>query len=292
VRPTLFAAAIGLAAGCSLFVDAGGLSTASESGPNDGSTDSSGPPVDAISSSDGDAFADGGAGDAADSGCPSAVAPVMVRVTDANGTFCIDATEVTNRQLTAFINSTVRPTPPAKCAFKTSYGGAIRPDDDLPATDVDWCDAWMYCAWAGKRLCGSRNGTVIDEEIKANNAQISEWFAACSLQGTRDYPYPGDFSPSACNTCQNIAACSDGGSPLVPVGSRATCEGGYPGLFDMSGNVNEWEDNCNSSDTCPPRGGNATTGAADSTCAMGTSAPLVNKRNQKGPRTGIRCCAN
>jgi formylglycine-generating enzyme required for sulfatase activity len=215
----------------------------------------------------------------------------MVRITDTNGTFCIDKTEVTNRHLNAFIASSSRPTPPSTCSFKTTYGGTARSDDDMPATLVDWCDAWMYCKWAGKRLCGSRNGTAIIDETKANDAKISEWFAACSHSGAQQYPYSGSFATTACNGCQRTSSCNDGGSPLLPVGTLATCEGGYAGIFDMSGNVAEWEDNCDTSDTCPPRGGTAAVGGADLTCAIG-NLPNIDKRNQKADRVGIRCCAD
>lgn len=288
------AVALAFAAGCSLLVDAGGLSTASESsGAPDGSLAfDAGSGEDDGASSSSDASTDGGpTTDAADGGCPDASGPKMVRVTDSFGTFCIDGTEVTNRQMNAFINSTLRPVAPAECSFKTSYGGAIRPDDDLPVTQVDWCDAWMYCAWAGKRLCGSRNGTKIDDFPPANDPKVSEWFAACSLSGTRDFPYPGPSDPNACNGCQRTSSCGDGGgSPMLPVASLATCEGGYPGLFDMLGNVNEWEDNCNGNQ-CPPRGGANNNGGADLACAI-TQLLNIDQRDEKGARTGIRCCAN
>ena len=296
MRVAYAAVVIGLAfaAGCSLLVDAGGLSTASESsGTPDGSSAFEGGGGDDGASSLSDANAEGGPTvDAADGGCPGSAGPKMVRVTDSFGTFCIDATEVTNRHMNAFINSTVRPAAPAECSFKTSYGGALRPDDDLPVVQVDWCDAWMYCAWAGKRLCGSRNGTKIDDYPPANNPKVSEWFAACSLSGTRELPYPGDFNPTACNGCQRTSSCGDGGgSPLLPVGSLATCQGGYDGIFDMNGNVNEWEDNCGDNDQCPPRGGASNNGGVDLACAI-TQVLAVDQRDEKGPRTGIRCCAN
>ena len=49
----------------------------------------------------------------------------------------------------------------------------------------------------------------------------------------------------------------------VPVGSLAGCQGGFPGVFDMSGNAAEWEDSCGraaadastAKDPCILRGG-------------------------------------
>lgn len=288
---------VAFVAGCSLLVDAGGLSTASESPSPDGSSNvvDDAAAADAPSTHDATTFVPEDAGSdtgSSEPSCPSTAGPAMTRITDSAGTFCVDKTEVTNRHLNAFIASSARPTPPSACSFKTTYGGAVRPDDDLPAANVDWCDAWMYCKWAGKRLCGSRDGTPINDTPPANNATVSEWFAACSHSGLKQYPYGGSFVGTACNGCQRTGACGDaGGSPLVAVGSLATCEGGYSGIFDMSGNVSEWEDNCDSSDTCPPRGGTAAVGGADLTCAMGT-LPNISKRNQKGDRVGIRCCAD
>jgi len=284
-------ATLAATAGCSLLVDSNGLSTASESVPPDGSS-SDAPAVDGAS---GDAATDANAlGDAkTDAGaCPAARGPKMVRVTDVHGTFCIDATEVTNKHMNEFLASSARPTAPTACSFKTTYGGAARPNDDKPVALVDWCDAWMYGAWAGKRLCGSRNGTPIDDQAPANDPQVSEWFAACTRDGTRTYPYGSTFDKNACNGCQRTDSCDAGGSPLVDVGSLATCTGGYDAIFDMSGNVNEWEDNCNSGEQCPPRGGNATMGAATLGCAIANTNPIIAQRNEKGDKVGIRCCAN
>ena len=49
-------------------------------------------------------------------------------------------------------------------------------------------------------------------------------------------------------------AAIDGGT-LVPVASLPGCQGGYPGVFDMSGNVEEVEDSCDDAGTCYSRGG-------------------------------------
>jgi len=291
-------AATALVGGCSLFVDAGGLSTASESIPPDGDAidRDSGSPSPSPNDDGGSSIDSGGDAssnpDAADGGCPGTAGPTMVRVTDSHGTFCIDSTEVTNKQLNAFILSLTRPTPPAVCSFKATYGGAMRADNNLPAVQVDWCDAWMYCAWAGKRLCGSRNGTVIDDLGPANDPKVSEWFAACSRSGTRQYPYAGALDPDRCNGCQRTSSCSDGGSPVLAVGVLTTCVGGFDGIFDMSGNVAEWEDNCDANNTCPPRGGTANSGGADLACAASGTLPGISKRDEKGTRFGMRCCAD
>jgi formylglycine-generating enzyme required for sulfatase activity len=282
---------LAFAAGCSLLVDAGGLSTASEVPDGGGSTDGNGGGPN-----------EGGGGDAgenldAEAGgppgpCPAMAGPTMLRVTDGYGTFCIDTTVVTNKQMNVFLASSARPTAPSACSFKTGYGGNARPDDDKPVALVDWCDAWMYCAWAGKRLCGPRDKTKSITALSAqNDPALDEWYAACSRTGSRAYPYGSAFDQNACNGCQRTSQCSDGGAPLLPVGSLTTCNGGYDGIFDISGNASEWEDNCDPSDVCPPRGGNAAMGGASITCAI-NAVPSISARNAKGDRYGIRCCAD
>lgn len=47
------------------------------------------------------------------------------------------------------------------------------------------------------------------------------------------------FTKCGAKTGPNAGLCrtSESGASVVPVGSMTKCEGGYPGLFDMSGNV-------------------------------------------------------
>jgi formylglycine-generating enzyme required for sulfatase activity len=168
----------------------------------------------------------------------------------------MDATEVTNAEYATFL-AVAYPTSTQDtwCKFNTTYapssGWPTTGRDTYPVVYVNWCDAYAYCKWAGKRLCGKIGGGT---NLYADYADPtkSEWFNACSKGGTRTYPYGSVFSASACN------GYTGGGVPL-PVGSTLTCEGGYPGLFDLSGNVDEWEDSCNGaageSDPCHLRGG-------------------------------------
>jgi formylglycine-generating enzyme required for sulfatase activity len=246
-------------------------------------------PDGAASASDSTASVDDAAADAPARPCPSERGPGMVRIVDRHGTFCIDATETTNRQLNAFLGSAERFDAGAECAFKTTYGGALRADDDLPAVNVDWCDAWMYCRWAGKRLCGSRNGTRILDFVPANDERVSEWFAACSRSGQRSYPYGDDFDAQTCNACARTGSCATDAAPHAPVASNAGCVGGYDGVFDMSGGAAEWEDNCDDGDICPPRGGSISNGQSGLTCAITTGSQ---RRDQANDRFGIRCCAD
>src|SRR5262249_40663852 len=109
---------------------------------------------------------------------------------------------------------------------------------DRPVHAVDWCDAFAYCAWAGKRLCGRIAGGSVDPTFGTDLASESEWYNACSRGGQHAYPYGDTYDPRACNGLEYGA----GTGPQLPVGSLSSCTGGFAGLFDMSGNVSEWED--------------------------------------------------
>ena len=84
-----------------------------------------------------------------------------------------------------------------------------------------------------------------------------------------------------------------------PSGKHPACEGGWPGVFDMSGNVAEWEDCCDESDagpvrgTCVARGGTyQDNGSAVSlACVSGdNSTYTVVRRNTASVTLGFRCC--
>ena len=74
-------------------------------------------------------------------------------------------------------------------------------------------------------------------------------------------PYGDVFAGNAC-----VGADFDGDPMFDPskdfprdVGSTKSCEGGYTGVFDMSGNIAEWEGSCSNTtgktDPCLIRGG-------------------------------------
>jgi len=71
---------------------------------------------------------------------------------------------------------------------------------------------------------------------------VSEWFNACSHGDDKlhAWAYGVAFDEDAC-------APADGSTPF-PVASYPGCVGGYPGLFDMSGNVGEWTNECSFDD--------------------------------------------
>jgi formylglycine-generating enzyme required for sulfatase activity len=210
--------------------------------------------------------------------------------------FCIDSTEVTVQQYTQFLAAKAGDLSgqPPKCLWNNSFVPSNWPP---PGTDtqavkgVDWCDAYMFCAWAGKRLCGNADGGSSDPGNGTNPA-VSEWFKACSHNndGLHSYPYGLTYDPKACNGKDY-----DAGHPLP---SLSTCQGGYPGLFDMSGNVIEWEDSCEitppeagdqtgQSDFCDIRGGSFLLDVNLVRCDEGFSTA----RGNGGPDNGFRCCS-
>ena len=155
---------------------------------------------------------------------------------------------------------------------------------------VDWCDAVAYCSWAGKRLCGKIGGGPAAPS-KLSDPTESQWFAACSKVGARDYPYEGGYQAARCND-----------EAVYPgdVGSYEGCEGGFEGIFDMSGNVAEWEDACadnpgtpSEDQSCTLRGGAFYNQGqpASLTCAV-PDAPMQSMRKSAGHTVGFRCCSD
>lgn len=241
---------------------------------------------------DGAAAADGASGA---NGCRSGKGPAMVRV---DGKFCIDSTEVTHAQYKAFLDAMGgnMGTQIPECAQNTSF----HPNDDAqwkltpgkdayPITQVDWCDAHAFCAWSGKRLCGKigTGGPVAPEPAVVADPKIDEWFYACSEGGKRAFPYGATFDREACNI--ERADASDG--RIEEVKSYPRCEGGFPGIFDMSGNIGEWVNACNSSEpgaNCLDRSSGFYEGESVAACATFRGHP----RTGFLFHIGIRCCAD
>ena len=233
--------------------------------------------------------------DGSTSDCPGTAGPKGVRV----GTYCIDATEVTRAQYKAFLDANPRPPLPPplsarSCASNLSYvprasWPAAPGEEARPVMGVDWCDAHDFCVWAGKRLCGKiGTGPVAPDD--AQNAKVDQWFAACSKAGTRSFPYEGAYDASACNGADSTPT----DKRVRDVKTYAGCEGGYPGVFDMSGNVWEWVDACDADaadpamTSCRIRGGDFSSAGAQT---MGCGASVSQPRIGDG-RFGFRCCAN
>jgi formylglycine-generating enzyme required for sulfatase activity len=223
-----------------------------------------------------------------DAGCPSGRGPTMV----AFDGYCIDSTEVTSSQYVDFLASKAGDTSGQApvCAWNNSYV----PNYDwppanaaLPVAGIDWCDAVAFCNWAGKRLCGALDGGAVMPGQR-NTAAIDEWFRVCSHRGdgVHAYPYGNVYDATACNT---------EGASRVDAGSLPGCQGtDPPGVFDLSGNVLEWEDSCISSggsadaavEQCYVRGGSMNSSPGGTMCSSG----FDRDRSYAIALVGFRCC--
>lgn len=206
------------------------------------------------------------------------------------GLFFIDATEVTVAQYRRFLtekNGDVSGQI-AACSWNDSYydeGVAFEPDNE-PITMVDWCDANAFCTWAHKRMCGRIGGGAVTTAELADPAQ-SQWYLACG--GPNGNLYSTD-SRDGCNL-------SDGFESVAPVASFPGCEGYYPSIFDLRGNVWEWVDDCETNagpdDICAPMGGSTITNDSANCSYFGeTTGEDAWRRNDRILYAGIRCCAD
>jgi len=169
--------------------------------------------------------------------------PKLVKVDLSDRSFCMDATEVTNAEYAAWLETGPNPAAqPTACAWNESFEPWDEvwpvPSDhmDHPVTGVDFCDAEAYCRLASKRIC-----------------REEEWVSACTHGGERAFPYGDSFIPDACNGDEPLY---DGGA--LPATALTSCEGGFPGLFNLAGNVTEWVDECSGTgelDHCAILGG-------------------------------------
>jgi formylglycine-generating enzyme len=244
---------------------------------------------------DGSVGADGGGiGEAGSPSCPVGKGAPMVRIAD----FCIDERETTFGDYNTFLigaPSIAASGMPAECAFKTGFEPAngMRPPSQfsIPAHDVDWCDAWAYCAWAGKRLCGGHDGASLP--YATLNGAEDEWYRACSNGRTTQFPYGATYDVTRCNVGGHL----DSGTAPGASGSFPGCRGTsapFDAITDLVGNIGEWQRSCNdaadaggAATPCRVRGGGwynvQQDGCLDSDALT---------RSSRMSKAGIRCCAD
>ena len=204
--------------------------------------------------------------DSAATDCTSLHGPPMVRVdVPGGGSFCIDTIEVTNAQFDEFLDAKVPKNPqPTHCEGNSEWGdkSTDATQASYPRVYVDWCDAFAYCKWAGKRLCGKigdGSNVSTDDEPKLD---VDEWTYACmGGDPTHTFPYGATLDDAVCNV--------KGGEVAVPSNTKyPDCHGTKPpfdAIYDLSGNVWEWEQACEATDPdagigpmqCAIRGGAA-----------------------------------
>ncbi len=226
--------------------------------------------------SDGEAGVDAATPDA----CPSGRGPAMVAVPG----YCIDSTEVTLAQYNDFLGDNPDAAALAVCgstSFIPAPPAAWPPDassGDLPVAGIDWCMASAFCAWSGKRLCGKIGGGSLDVASRADPSR-SQWFAACSHSGALAFPYGNSYQAGVCND-------GTASGKIAPVESKPGCTGGFPKIFDMSGNVAEWEDACEAG-MCLVRGGEFNNGAGYFSC----DHEVLIQQDASSLDKGVRCCS-
>jgi formylglycine-generating enzyme required for sulfatase activity len=208
---------------------------------------------------------------------------------------CIDRTEVTQKQYDDFVAALDGGVPiqtSPYCAGRSAIPSAPCPwpppetEYDRPVVCVDWCGAYAYCRWTGKHLCGHVDGGALDPYDK--NSPLDEWWVACSPDGGR-FPYGDTYDPAACNGGDL------GAGSTWDAGSHPTCQGGYPGIFDMSGNVAEWIDSCDTTEggtgVCSIRGGSFLDPGAGKLECQAERGPTGIGRYNIYSDVGFRCCS-
>lgn len=299
VLRTLLAAVLAAAVGCGDSADAGDQATGGSAGEGGGTGGDAGGQV-----------TGGSAGEGGECSCGSleecwAGKFCVAKQVLVNGGYSIDATEVTRSQYSAWLATDPDPTAGSEyCSWNTFLTPGCdwppkKGQGSLPVVCVNWCDALAYCQGVGKRLCGKIGGGPNDFGDFSDPA-MSQWYRACSSGGVNNYPYGG--TPKVGNGYEGYEQnrCCEFSTNVieepVPVGSLPGCtstESGYEGVFDLSGNVWEWEDSCygsSMSDQCRLRGGAMKQGSAagDLRCASDHNA----KRERIDlDYVGFRCCS-
>lgn len=217
-------------------------------------------------------------------GCPSGRGPEMANL----GAFCMDRSEVTRSNFNAFLADPGKPAWPSSCG-SPSYPAATTDSGDHPATNVTFCEAEVYCRWAGKQLCGARSGGAVTPEAALTASSM--WTYACwSGETPRAYPYGEAYERTRC-LGERLVGSSPGTVPVNVAGTNCRSDREpFRQVIDLSGSIAEWEDACSGADvaaTCRVRGGSWNEMSSPNLrCDAARSEPKGSRLSD----VGFRCC--
>jgi formylglycine-generating enzyme len=251
-------------------------------------------------------------------GCPSGTAggkQILIKLEDGSG-YCIDQLEVTRGEYQAFLDAKKGDTSgqPKECAgnlsFEPPQDPLEDPEDacpefslekypeyrDYPAVCVDFCDAYAYCASAGKRLCGKIGETkpgvqAMDHAtlVEVAGSAQSEWAYACSNGGKTAYPYGESYEPAKCIDKTRVD--QQGLDARLAATEGETCHGTeppYDQIYHLSGSVSEWINFCD-----PPNYGCGIVGfGVEPSELYGCFAVATSYLLSQNAGKGFRCCAD
>ena len=186
--------------------------------------------------------------------------------------FYIDKYEVTNGQYAKFLSETEHRKP-------KFWDDAMLNVPEQPVVGVNWEDAEVYAAWAGKRL-----------------PTASEWEKAARGIDGRLYPWGNDYDATRGNFDDGggMDGSTDGHAMApAPVGNFINGVSPY-GLHDMAGNVWEWvteqqsgQPKTTNGETYAIRGGSWTNGAGDTRTTVAYIYPA--QCSDHSSSVGFRC---
>jgi formylglycine-generating enzyme len=256
--------------------------------------------------------------------CPTGLpGATLVRIPAPDGThYCMDQREVVRSEYAQFLAAKGDDTSgqPDECSWNDRYSPILYdPTDvdygpspghcvdslwdlegqpDRPVVCVDFCDAFAYCAWAGKRLCGRRSLGTVGVDILGDQeldhvvpSKENEWYTACSQGGVTKYPYGDTYEPDRCKDATWAEKNKDDMAAFnVTETSANQCAGGQPpyeNLFDLSGSAEEWVNLCRTGG-CALQGG--WWGQSNDQLACGKVATM--HQSEMSGAIGFRCCAD
>ena len=203
----------------------------------------------------------------------------MARIDGPKGSYCIDVNEVTVAQMESYDGKVLSAPPalPTRCAGKWDRWYKVTgADPQEPAINVNWCQAWSYCNWAGKRLCRGIDGT----KLATDNGELS-WVCQNGADAT-NRPYGNGYLAGSCDV-------ESGRTTPIKITTTPACHGTkppYDAVYNLVGSVEEWSDECPDTTHCWARGGYFGNVSNDATCSTITNYLL----DSQYASLGFRCC--